>query len=80
MIATDVASRGIDVLDITAVVNYDFPGNIEDYVHRIGRTGRAGNQGTAFSFFTYTDAGKAKDLIKVLLEAKQPVPEALNKF
>jgi superfamily II DNA/RNA helicase len=42
MIATDVASRGLDVPDITHVVNYDFPKGIEDYIHRIGRTGRAG--------------------------------------
>lgn len=42
MIATDVASRGIDVKDIKTVINYDFPGSLEDYVHRIGRTGRAG--------------------------------------
>lgn len=51
MIATDVASRGIHVDDISFVINYDFPGGIEDYIHRIGRTGRAGKQGTAISFF-----------------------------
>lgn len=42
LIATDLASRGLDVLDITHVYNYDFPRNIEEYVHRVGRTGRAG--------------------------------------
>ena len=47
MIATDVAARGIDVKEVKAVINYDFPGNIEDYIHRIGRTGRAGAKGTA---------------------------------
>ena len=45
MIATDVASRGLDVKDIGIVINYDMPNTIEDYVHRIGRTGRAGNKG-----------------------------------
>lgn len=47
MIATDVAARGLDVKEVMYVVNYDFPGNIEDYIHRIGRTGRAGEKGTA---------------------------------
>ena len=50
MIATDVAARGIDVKEVKAVVNYDFPGNIEDYIHRIGRTGRAGAKGIAHTF------------------------------
>ena len=49
MLATDVASRGIHVDDITLVINYDMPGNIEDYVHRIGRTGRCGKKGVAIS-------------------------------
>ncbi|KAL5469760.1 ATP-dependent RNA helicase dbp2 [Paraphaeosphaeria minitans] len=52
MVATDVASRGIDVRNITHVLNYDYPNNSEDYVHRIGRTGRAGAKGTAITFFT----------------------------
>lgn len=52
MIATDVASRGLDVKDIGCVINYDMPSGIEDYVHRIGRTGRAGAKGLSFSFIT----------------------------
>ncbi|KAG6028197.1 ATP-dependent RNA helicase dbp2, partial [Claviceps citrina] len=52
MVATDVASRGIDVRNITHVLNYDYPNNSEDYIHRIGRTGRAGAKGTAITFFT----------------------------
>ncbi|KAI7643524.1 ATP-dependent RNA helicase, partial [Hortaea werneckii] len=52
MVATDVASRGIDVKDITHVFNYDYPNNSEDYVHRIGRTARAGRTGTAITLFT----------------------------
>ncbi|KAK5245915.1 ATP-dependent RNA helicase dbp2, partial [Cryomyces antarcticus] len=52
MVATDVASRGIDVRDITHVFNYDYPNNSEDYIHRIGRTGRAGANGTAITLFT----------------------------
>ena len=50
LIATDVASRGIDVVDITHVINYDAPESYEDYVHRIGRTGRAGKKGVALTF------------------------------
>lgn len=52
LVATDIASRGIDVLDIELVVNYDLPDNPEDYVHRVGRTGRAGKAGQAISFAT----------------------------
>jgi len=66
MVATDVASRGIDVQDVTFVVNYDFPGNVEEYVHRIGRTGRAGQTGTAISFFTRDNQTSAKELIEIL--------------
>ena len=47
MCATDVAARGLDVKDVSAVINYDFPNGVEDYVHRIGRTGRAGATGWA---------------------------------
>jgi ATP-dependent RNA helicase DDX5/DBP2 len=82
LIATDVASRGLDVKDVMYVINYDFPKQIEDYIHRIGRTGRGGAAGTAYSFFTATAGGKmASDLIKILRESKQTVPadlESLN--
>lgn len=79
MIATDVASRGIHVNDITCVVNYDFPGNIEDYIHRIGRTGRAGKTGIAISFFdAQVDGRKAGKLVKILENSKQEVPPELR--
>ncbi len=55
LVATDVAARGIDVQSITHVINFDLPRNIEDYVHRIGRTGRAGAKGTALSFASRRD-------------------------
>ena len=80
MIATDVAARGIDVKDIKYVINYDFPGTLEDYVHRIGRTGRAGAAGTAYSFFTAGDFKLARKLVKVLSEAGQEVPVQLHHF
>jgi superfamily II DNA/RNA helicase len=78
MIATDVASRGLDVKDIVYVINYDFPRQIEDYVHRIGRTGRAGNKGHAYSFFSEDKAKLAKELIAVMREAHQNVPAELQ--
>ncbi|MDJ0651965.1 MAG: DEAD/DEAH box helicase [Simkaniaceae bacterium] len=56
LVATDVAARGIDVQSITHVINFDLPNNVEDYVHRIGRTGRAGATGTALSFVASRDA------------------------
>lgn len=51
MVATDVAARGLDVKDVAAVINYDFPNGVEDYVHRIGRTGRAGATGVSLTQF-----------------------------
>ena len=59
--------------DVKFVINYDFPNCSEDYVHRIGRTGRASNTGTAYTFFTYANCNKARDLIAVLQEAKQEI-------
>ncbi len=52
MVATDVAARGLDVPNVGVVVNFDFPNGVEDYVHRIGRTGRAGATGKSYTFFT----------------------------
>ncbi|XP_034665458.1 ATP-dependent RNA helicase DBP2 isoform X2 [Drosophila subobscura] len=78
LIATDVASRGLDIEDISHVINYDFPRNIEEYVHRVGRTGRAGRTGTSISFITRSDWGMAQELINILQEADQEVPEQLH--
>ncbi|KAF1859941.1 hypothetical protein Lal_00028124 [Lupinus albus] len=78
LVATDVAARGLDVKDIRVVVNYDFPTGVEDYVHRIGRTGRAGATGLAYTFFGDQDAKHASDLIKVLEGANQRVPPELR--
>lgn len=73
MIATDVASRGLDVDDIKFVINFDYPNSSEDYVHRIGRTGRSNKSGTAYTFFTPGNGKQARDLVDVLTEAKQVV-------
>jgi len=77
MVATDVASRGIDVRNISHVLNYDYPNNSEDYIHRIGRTGRAGAKGTAITFFTTDNQKQARDLVAVLTEAKQQIDPRL---
>ncbi|XP_075222224.1 putative ATP-dependent RNA helicase DDX43 [Lycorma delicatula] len=77
LIATDVASRGIDIPDITHIYNFDFPRNIEEYVHRVGRTGRAGKRGESISLITRSDWGSARELISILEEANQSVPEEL---
>jgi ATP-dependent RNA helicase DDX5/DBP2 len=81
LIATDVASRGLDVKDVGAVVNFDMPcgvSAVEDYVHRIGRTGRAGAKGKAYTFFTKKDQKAATQLVEVLTKAEQVIPEELK--
>lgn len=72
-----MAARGLDVDGINWVINYDYPNTSEDYIHRIGRTGRAESSGTSHTFFTESNANKARDLVAVLLEAKQEVPAEL---
>ncbi|KAF7021656.1 hypothetical protein CFC21_034575 [Triticum aestivum] len=78
LVATDVAARGLDVKDIRVVVNYDFPTGVEDYVHRIGRTGRAGATGIAYTFFCDQDSKYASDLVKILEGANQNVSPELR--
>eukprot|EP01082_Thalassiosira_pseudonana_P015055 g13358.t1 g13358 contig8:481217-484244(-) len=80
LVATDVAARGLDVDDIKMVVNFDFPNDTETYIHRIGRTGRAGKKGFAVSFFVTEKNGRmARDIIEILNRTQQNVPpELLN--
>ncbi|KAI9350215.1 P-loop containing nucleoside triphosphate hydrolase protein [Obelidium mucronatum] len=80
LIATDVAARGIDIPNVEYVINYTYPLTTEDYCHRIGRTGRAGNKGIAHTFFTVLDKAHSGALINVLKQAKQKVPDELMKF
>jgi len=80
MVATDVASRGIDVKGVKFVINYDFPNQVEDYVHRIGRTGRAGQTGTAYTFFTPGNSKQAKPLVGILKGANQQVNPRLQEL
>lgn len=79
LVATSVAARGLDIPDVKHVINYDLPQDIEEYVHRIGRTGRIGNKGRATSFFQPgKDDRLARSLVKVLSEAYQEVPDWLE--
>ena len=67
LVATSVAARGLDIPEVKHVINYDLPQLIEEYVHRIGRTGRIGNKGLATAFFQRDkDMALARSLVKVL--------------
>lgn len=87
LVATDVAGRGIDIKDVSLVLNYDMAKNIEDYTHRIGRTGRAGKSGMAITFLTPDDAAVFYDLKQLLMSSPVSTcppelanhPEAQNK-
>mmetsp|Transcript_7438 Transcript_7438/g.15976 ORF Transcript_7438/g.15976 Transcript_7438/m.15976 type:complete len:240 (-) Transcript_7438:13-732(-) len=79
LVATDVAARGLDVDDIKMVVNFDMANDTETYIHRIGRTGRAGKKGFAVSFFVPEKNGRmARDLIEILSRTNQVIPPELQ--
>jgi ATP-dependent RNA helicase DDX3X len=85
LIGTDVAARGLDVSNIAHVINFDLPTQIDDYIHRIGRTGRAGNTGYATSFFDVTgkkngDLGIGAELRKAIRESGGESPDWLNEL
>ena len=78
LVATDVAARGLDIPNVGCVINYDMPNNIEDYVHRIGRTGRIGKKGIAVSFISEKNRPVVKELYSLLCECNQEIPEWLE--
>jgi ATP-dependent RNA helicase DBP3 len=80
LVATDVAARGVDLPNVEHVINYTFPLTIEDYVHRIGRTGRGDSVGHSWTFFTTADKAHAGALVNVLQTAKQEVPKDMFQF
>ncbi|OQV12590.1 putative ATP-dependent RNA helicase Pl10 [Hypsibius exemplaris] len=80
LVATAVAARGLDIPNVTLVINYDLPNDIAEYVHRIGRTGRVGNLGSAMSFFNDKNKNLAKELLTLLHESNQEIPSFLEQF
>ncbi|KAK6204709.1 ATP-dependent RNA helicase DED1 [Scheffersomyces amazonensis] len=80
LVATAVAARGLDIPNVAHVINFDLPSDIDDYVHRIGRTGRAGNVGIATAFFNRNNKNIVKGLVELLSEANQEVPDFLTKI
>lgn len=80
LVATDVAARGLDIPNVLWVIQFDLPSNSDDYVHRIGRTGRRGNVGTAISFVNETNRGICQDLLRLLTENRQEIPSWFTKL
>ena len=78
MVASDVASRGLDIPEVSYVINFDMPNNIEVYVHRIGRCGRVGNKGSSLTLLTQQDKLIFKPLFELLCKSKQKIPDFLN--
>ena len=77
LVATAVAARGLDIPNVKHVINFDLPSDVEEYVHRIGRTGRVGNLGLATSFFNEKNRNMAADLVELITETNQDLPEWL---
>ncbi|KRY82494.1 ATP-dependent RNA helicase DED1 [Trichinella pseudospiralis] len=80
LVATAVAARGLDIPNVKHVINYDLPSEIDEYVHRIGRTGRVGNIGLATTFFNNKNKNMARDLAELLVEANQELPDFLERM
>merc|ERR1719242_20840 len=74
LVATAVAARGLDIPNVKHVINFDLPSDIEEYVHRIGRTGRMGNLGLATSFFNDKNRNLTKDMVELIVESSQELP------
>jgi len=78
LVATAVAARGLDIPNVKHVINFDMPSDVEEYVHRIGRTGRMGNLGLATSFFNDKNRNLTKDLVELIVESNQELPQWLE--
>lgn len=80
MVANDVAERCLDIKGVECVINFDFPNNVKDYVHHIGRAGHIGANGTAIKFFSHNNNKSSLGLCDLISEAGQDVPEELNEI
>jgi ATP-dependent RNA helicase DDX3X len=84
LVATGVTARGLDVANVKHIINYDLPSTqydgITEYIHRIGRTARIGNEGKATSFYNDRNEDLGEDLCKILIESKQEIPDFLEQF
>merc|ERR1719264_2338098 len=78
LVATAVAARGLDIPNVKHVINFDLPSDVEEYVHRIGRTGRMGNLGLATSFFNDKNRNLVKELVELIVESNQELPSWLE--
>ncbi|CAJ1455119.1 unnamed protein product, partial [Effrenium voratum] len=78
LIATSVAARGIDVKNVILVVNFKVPDHLEDYIHRVGRTGRAGKPGFAYTFIQPDEGDKAQDMVDAMRQCNQEIPAKLK--
>ncbi|KAF4719298.1 hypothetical protein FOZ63_027051, partial [Perkinsus olseni] len=79
LVAADIMARGMDFVSVRYVINFDFPESCEDYIHRIGRTGRAGHQGYAYSYFSENDFWVAREMIPLLKESNVEIPPMMMK-
>jgi ATP-dependent RNA helicase DDX5/DBP2 len=77
LVATDVAARGLDISDVKVIINYDYPNSLDDYVHRIGRTGRSGKTGISYTLWSEENDHRAKPLVELLKKADQEIPNEL---
>lgn len=80
LVATAVAARGIDIRNVMHVINYDMPQDMDEYIHRIGRTARVGKSGLATSFYNERSVMLAPELTKLLKECKQEIPDFLQPY
>lgn len=80
LIATSVAARGLDVPELNVVINYECPNHMEDYVHRVGRTGRAGRKGSAYTFIAPEEDKYASDILQALKNSNATIPKELQEM
>ena len=78
LVASDVASRGLDIPEVSYVINFDMPNNIDVYIHRIGRTGRVGNKGNSLTLLSDIDRPIFRQIYSLLIKCHQKIPDFLK--